>query len=141
MSKKKNKIQPPEIYKNKSIKPDSDTFNGDKKHLAFCFKEIPDCKIYGFRNISKGDKIALLDAIYNRRSFTWSEIKLEPREKLGFELIPKDDISGIPRNCTHNNKFMVFRVKSNTMSRMIGYRIKEIFYIVLYDKSGKAFPH
>ena len=96
----------------------------------YCFSELEDI-----------DKKRFAESIFKRRSLKWKEIKGLNRHKLGFEKIPKSQIKGsIPNFITEDVKdFLSFRFSE--MKPMVGYREKNIFYILWFDKNRTLYNH
>lgn len=96
---------------------------------------------YCLSNLCKEDKAAFADAIFKRKSITWSDIKKLDRHALGFEKIDKSSIKApLPRFITEDmDHFLAFRF--NGMKPMIGYRKQNIFFVLWFDKDFTLYAH
>lgn len=96
---------------------------------------------YCLSNLCKEDKAAFADAIFKRKSITWSDIKKLDRHALGFEKIDKASIKApLPRFITEDmDHFLAFRF--NGMKPMIGYRKQNIFFVLWFDKDFTLYAH
>ena len=123
-------------------------YKPDEMKVVFSFENVVNItyKGYNLKSLTKEEKSQLLDAITKRSSLTWSEIKSLPRNTLGYELMDIDNIKKFPDNLKNMglDKVMIFRIKSKTTSRLMGYRdprFPHVFQIIMYDKKGEAYPH
>lgn len=94
-----------------------------------------------FSKLNKDHKSQFAEAIYRRKSLTWNEINCADRHALGYEKIPKDQIKqAMPLFITEDeDHLLVFRY--NGMHPMVGYRKKDVFYILWFDHNFKLYNH
>lgn len=86
-------------------------------------------------------KASFADAMYRRRQVSWRDLKQSGRHGLGFEKIPRHQIkAGIPRFITEDHDyFLAFRFKGQ--APMVGYRVRNIFYVLWFDSSFELYDH
>lgn len=96
---------------------------------------------YCFSSMSTDCKAFFGDAIFRRRTLTWSEIKQAGRHGLGFEKIAKSSIKApIPAFIKDDvDHFLAFRF--NGMRPMVGFRQRDIFYVLWFDHNFTLYPH
>ncbi len=96
---------------------------------------------YCFTKLDDTNKKQFAESIYKRRDIKWSEIKKINKHKLGTEQIPKHQIKGkMPNNIKDDtNYFLAFRY--NGKKSMVGYRDKNIFYIIWFDHNFTLYDH
>lgn len=114
--------------------------NYDEMPPIFSLEKIVGDK-YCFSKLSHEDKVQFAESIYKRRCMSWKEINKANRHKLGTEKIPKRQIKGtIPKFITDDFKdFLVFRFSG--MHPMVGYRDKNIFYVLWFDFNFTLYSH
>lgn len=96
---------------------------------------------YCFSKLCNEDKRQFAESIYKRRDTLWKDINNGSRHKSGTEKIPKRQIRGsIPKFITDDFKdFLVFRFSG--MKPMVGYRDKNIFYVLWFDHDFSLYNH
>lgn len=96
----------------------------------YCFSEMP-----------QEHKALFGDAMFRRRHLTWSSIKSAPRHGLGFEKIARNQIRApIPAFIKDDvDHFLAFRFSG--LRPMVGYRVRDIFYILWFDHNFTLYPH
>lgn len=96
---------------------------------------------YCLSNLCKEDKAAFADAIFKRKSITWSDIKKLDRHALGFEKIDKASIKApMPPFITEDmDSFLAFRFQG--LRPMVGYRKQNIFFVLWFDKDFTLYDH
>lgn len=92
-------------------------------------------------NMDKDHKAAFADAIYKRKSTSWRDLKSMDRHALGFEKISKTSIkAALPPSITPEaDNLLAFRLKGK--ASMVGYRVKDVFYILWFDPYFKLYDH
>lgn len=98
--------------------------------LRYIQHNLDDCE--------KEEKAAFADAMYKRREMTWQEIETKPRHGLGCEVIKKGLKVRTP-DCVGDRKILSLRFCG--MKPMIGFREKEIFYVLWFDREFKIYKH
>lgn len=96
---------------------------------------------YCISALDRDNKAAFADSIYKRRNITWKEIKQLHKHKLGFEKISRDSIKlDIPDSVTDDvTDFIAFRYKAK--APMVGYRQKNVFYVLWFDYDFTLYKH
>ncbi len=96
---------------------------------------------YCFSNMDGSHKASFAEAIFKRRNTSWAEIKKTGRHKLGFEKIDKKSINApIPAFITEEvDHFLAFRFSG--MKPMVGYRLRDVFYVLWFDSCFDLYPH
>ena len=138
MSKNRSRIKKPS--KNNSKFTASDEPNYNEMPPIFSLERIQNTK-YCFTKLNKDMQAAFATSIYKRRDITWKQIAQEGRHGLGYEKIAKDSIDPpLPRFITEDiNSFMAFRFSGK--KPMVGYRQKNIFYILWFDLDFTLYDH
>lgn len=120
----------------KSVEP----INYDKLPPIFSLEKVQRGK-YCLSNLDQEHKAMFSEAIFRRKATSWNEIKRLPRHALGTEKIPKSSIrAAIPNFITEEvNDFLVFRYKG--LNPMVGYRQREIFFVLWFDHDFTLYSH
>jgi hypothetical protein len=94
-----------------------------------------------FSTLSQEEKARFAEGIFKRRDKTWAEVKSMPRHALGFEKIAKKSICAqLPSFITDDmDHFLAFRFDG--MKPMIGYRLRNIFYVLWFDAKFTLYDH
>lgn len=93
-----------------------------------------------FDGCDKEDKAAFAAKLCHLSQLTWDEISSQNRYKMGFELLPQDQIKvPIPKHITPEVRIMVFRFHG--MKPMLGYRDGQIYYPFWLDTDFSAYDH
>lgn len=105
---------------------------------VFSFHYMP----YGQKNcLSKCDKksrSSVVNKLVRLSQKTWDAIKSEPKEGLGWEIIPRDQFKvSLPKNITPEVPIIVFRFSDS--GRMAGFRDKDIYHIVLVSPNHNLY--
>lgn len=135
----KNKIKTPTIKKGNRITI-PENINYDTKPPVFSLERVQSGN-YCFSILNQEDKAQFAESIFKRRSLTWSEIKNINRHGLGFEKISKDAIkTSLPPFIKDDvEHFIAFRF--NGMKPMVGYRVKDIFYVLWFEHNFTLYSH
>lgn len=120
----------------KSVEP----INYDQLPPIFSLEKIQQGK-YCLSTLDQEHKAMFSEAIFRRKSISWNEIKRLDRHGLGTEKIPKSAIKApIPKFITEDvSDFLVFRYKG--MNPMVGYRQREVFFVLWFDHDFTLYPH
>ncbi|MFK5948637.1 MAG: hypothetical protein QM500_07710 [Methylococcales bacterium] len=96
---------------------------------------------YCLSSLDQENKAKFADAIFRRKSLTWNQIKQIDRHGLGTEKIPKNKIkASIPKFITDDfEAFLVFRY--NGLKPMVGYRQRDIFFVLWFDHDFSLYDH
>lgn len=114
--------------------------NYDNLPPIFSLEKLQSGK-YCLSSLDQEHKAMFSEAIFRRKSLSWSEIKRQDRHGLGTEKISKSCIKApIPRFITEDlNDFLVFRYKG--LNPMVGYRQREIFFVLWFDHDFSLYDH
>ena len=118
----------------------SETPNYNNMPPIFSLERIVGGK-YCFSSLDNEGKKQFAESIFKRRNLDWGEIESLGRHKLGTEKILKKDIKGkIPKFVTEDMAhFLAFRF--NGKKPMVGYREKNIFYVLWFDLDLTLYKH
>lgn len=96
---------------------------------------------YCFSNLPQDQKAFFGEAIYRRRQITWKDIKNLDRHGLGCEKIARTSIKApIPGFIKDDfDLFLAFRF--NGLRPMVGYRVRDVFYVLWFDHNFTLYPH
>lgn len=136
----KGKIKKPNAVSGNHIKPPEEAVNYEMSRPVFSLERLQDGD-YCFSKLQKDDRALFADAIFRRRTSTWQDIRNMDRHGLGCEKISKSSIkTAIPAfikdDVTH---FLAFRFSGK--KPMVGYKIKDIFYVLWFDHNFTVYPH
>jgi hypothetical protein len=71
---------------------------------------------------------------------TWNELRQAQRHGIGSEKIDRKSITRpIPSHITEDVTFLAFRFSGK--KSMVGYRMKEMFHIIWFDRDFKLYDH
>jgi len=114
--------------------------NYDKHPPTFSLQKLQTGK-YCLSSLDQKNKAMFADAIFRRKSLTWSEIKQSDRHGLGTEKISKSSIKApIPKFITDDlDSFLAFRYHGS--HPMVGYRQKDIFFVLWFDLDFTLYNH
>lgn len=112
----------------------------DKFPVLFSFEKLVGDK-FCYSHLEDEDKKQLLESIVKRRTMLWTEIKKAHKHGLGMEKIYRGNIRGsIPKFITEDMEhFLAFRFSG--LKPMVGYREKNIFYILWLDNNYTLYDH
>ena len=118
----------------------NETPNYDARPPIFSLEKIQPGK-YCLSSLDKNNKSKFADAIFKRRLITWNKIKQIDRHALGTEKITKSSIKApMPKFITEDvTDFLVFRY--NGIKPMVGYRQREIFFVLWFDHDFTLYDH
>jgi len=91
--------------------------------------------------LDQANKAKFADAIYKRKDLTWKEIKRSDRHALGTEKIAVNAVKAPkpPFITEEINHYTAFRY--NGKAPMVGYRVKDIFYVLWFDPNYELYDH
>jgi hypothetical protein len=114
--------------------------NYDSHPPIFSLEKLQSGK-YCLSSLDQDHKAMFSEAIYRRKSISWNEIKRLDKHGLGTEKISKSAIkAGIPKFITDDmDDFLVFRYKG--LNPMVGYRQKDIFFVLWFDHDFTLYNH
>lgn len=97
---------------------------------------------FGLRDCDEPHRAAFAAGMEKRSQLTWRQLKSEPREKLGFELIPVAQIAApLPKRVVTPDVTDVIVVRCGGLRRLIGIRRDQIFLVLVCDASGSCYAH
>lgn len=114
--------------------------NYDKKPPVFSLEKLQTGN-YCLSCLDREHKAMFAEAIFRRRNLSWEEIKKADRHGLGTEKIPKTAIKApLPKFITEEvTDFLVFRY--NGKCPMVGYRQRDIFFVLWFDHDFTLYNH
>ena len=114
--------------------------NYDENPPIFSLERLQEGR-YCFSEMDDAHKASFAEAIFKRRNISWAEIKKLNRHKLGFEKISRNSIGApMPQFITEDvDHFLAFRFSG--MKPMVGYRSRDIFYVLWFDSSFDLYEH
>lgn len=118
----------------------ADTPNYDDMPPVFSLERLQ-VGDYCLSTMDQEHKASFADAMFRRRQMLWRDLKQANRHGLGTEKIQKDQIKApIPRFITDEQEsFLVFRFHGK--APMVGYRVRNIFYVLWFDPTYKLYDH
>ena len=96
-------------------------------------------KEYCLSKCEKDEKAAFADTLHRLSNLTWAQIKAAPRQGLGYEIIPRKGIPGIPAHVTDEVNLIAFRFCAK--APMVGYRDRTTFHIIWLDRDFTLYDH
>ena len=130
-----------------SVLPDSDSrfridadTNFNKVCAHFSLARIEKGK-YCFSKLSRSEKAEFAESLFQRRKMSWEEIAKINHKTLGSEKLPMGKFKPNPPSCvTPERRYLtIFRFGEN--GRMVGYRVRYVFYILWIDCKYKLYKH
>jgi hypothetical protein len=110
----------------------------DREKPTFCLRFVDSA--YCITQCEKRDKAAFADTIRRMSQMTWKELRMADRHGLGSEKIRRDAIKRqIPARIPEDASFLAFRFSG--MKPMVGYRVKEMFHIIWFDRNFSLYDH
>lgn len=96
---------------------------------------------YCLQSLVQEGKAAFAEAIFKRRSLSWSDVITSDRHGLGCEKIARTAIKApIPKFITPEvDHFLALRFHGK--KPMVGFRKKDIFYVLWFDHNFSVYPH
>lgn len=112
----------------------------DKSPILFSLSRVVPGE-FCFSQLADECKARFADAIFRRKEMTWADLKQGQRHGLGTEKVDRTAIRApIPRFITEENEtFLVLRY--NGRRAMVGYRQKDIFYVLWFDSRFNLYDH
>jgi hypothetical protein len=133
------RIKPPQPTKGAHITA-TQPVNYEANIPIFSLERLQDGN-FCFSGMSQEHKAFFGDAVFRRRQLSWSAIKAAPRHGLGFEKISRDNIkAAIPAFIKDDvDHFLAFRFSG--LRPMVGYRVRDIFYVLWFDHDFTLYKH
>lgn len=96
---------------------------------------------YCLSNLEKDDKAAFADSIFKRKNVTWNQVQQMDRHALGYEKISVSSIKiAVPKFITEEQDSLI-AFRFNGLKPMVGYRSKNIFYVLWFDHNFTVYDH
>lgn len=135
----KRKIKKPVTEKSNRINI-SETVDYDTMPPIFSLERVQNGD-YCFSVLDKENKSQFAESMFKRRALSWSQVKSQGRHALGFEKIAKNSIkTRLPPFIKDDFEyFLAFRF--NGLKPMVGYRIKDVFYVLWFDHNLTLYDH
>ena len=139
MGKQNKKIKVPSAQQGGKVKYQEPT-NYDKNPPVFSLEKLQTGN-YCLSKLNEEHKARFADAIFRRKNCSWEEIKKIDRHGLGTEKIPKSAIKApIPNFITDEvTDFLAFRYHGKCP--MVGYRLRDIFFVLWFDHNFTLYDH
>lgn len=133
-------IKPPKVQSNRMVVEEK-LLNYDEQYILFSLERVQEGGEFGFSTLQKEEKADFAETIFKRKNQSWKELKRQDRHALGFEKIAKESIkTSIPQFITEDsNFFLAFRFSGK--KPMVGYRLKNIFYVLWFDRLFSLYKH
>jgi hypothetical protein len=110
----------------------------DRERPTFCLRYVD--APYCVTHCEKQDRAAFADKIRRMSQMTWRDLRMADRHKMGSETIDRKAIKRpIPNHIPEDVSFLAFRFSG--MKAMVGYRIKEMFHIIWFDRDFSLYDH
>lgn len=136
---KRNRIKKPSADKGKNISAE-DPPDYDASYPKFSFERLQSGE-FCFSTLKPDCKASFSESMFRRRDLTWKEIKNLGRHALGFEKISKHSISAaIPEFITEDEGTLI-AFRYNGKKAMVGYRLKDVFYVLWFDPNFRLYKH
>lgn len=117
-----------------------DPINYDSNPPIFSLEKLQPGK-YCLSALDQENRAMFADSIFRRRNLTWNEIKRADRHGLGTEKIAKGSINApTPKFITEEvDSYIAFRYHG--LRPMVGYRLRDIFYVLWFDSDFTLYKH
>lgn len=114
--------------------------NYDLATIVFSLEKLQSGR-YCFSELDQENKAMFADAIFRRKNLTWADIKKAGRHQLGTEKIQKNSIRApVPKFITEEvDSYLVFRYHG--LRPMVGYRQRDVFYVLWFDSDFTLYDH
>jgi len=134
-------IQKPIPNKSKHLQSQrraSDKIDYNREKPTFCLRFVD--RSYCISSCNHEDKAAFSDTLVQMSQLTWNELRQAQRHGIGSEKIDRKSITRpIPSHITEDVTFLAFRFSGK--KSMVGYRMKEMFHIIWFDRDFKLYDH
>ena len=139
MGKNKGKIKAAPPQQGSLIKSQQPP-NYDQQPPVFSLEKVQNGD-YCFSVLDQEHKAMFAESIFRRKTLNWADIKRQHKHGLGFEKIPKHQIKvAMPRFITEEvDNLLAFRYHGKRA--MVGYRVRNVFYVLWFDHNFSLYPH
>ncbi|CAG9932194.1 hypothetical protein [Candidatus Nitrotoga arctica] len=134
------KIKRPDRKKSGHIPPPTEPINYDQKPPIFSLEKLALGK-YCLSGLDQEHKAKFADAVFRRKNLPWIDIKNADKHALGTEKIARKSIKApMPKFITEDvDHFIALRFHG--MKPMVGYRTRDIFYVLWFDSDFTLYNH
>ena len=96
---------------------------------------------YCLSSLTTNERADFANAVFKRRNITWKELTSAHHHGLGFEKIAKAAIKArMPPFITDDaSTLLAFRFSAK--KPMVGYRVRNVFYVLWFDSKFKPYDH
>lgn len=139
MAKQSRRLKSPPANRGKRIAPKEPT-DYDSKPPAFSLEKLQPGD-YCLTSLNQEHKAMFADAIFKRRTSSWKDVRNAPRHGIGTELIKKSSIkAAIPKFITDESETLL-AMRYHGRCPMVGYRVRDIFYVLWFDHNFTLYDH
>ena len=111
----------------------------NKQPPVFSLEKLQTGK-YCLSNLDRDDKAQFAEAMFRRKQMTWNEIHRDDHHALGTEKIERNSIKASTENIAEDaDIFIAFRY--NGKKPMVGYRLRNIFFVLWFDHDFTLYDH
>lgn len=135
----KNKIKPPAQNSGSKIKP-NETIDYNSRPPIFSLEKIVNGD-YCFSSLDQAAKAAFAESIFKRRNVTWNQLFNIDRHKLGTEKLPIDSLNVPKPLFLTDDVEHVIAFRFHGLCPMVGYRQKDVFFILWFDHNFTLYDH
>lgn len=139
MANKRSRIKEP--VKNKGLRFSAqETPSYDDTPPVFSLERLQSGS-YCFSSLDQEQKASFAEAMYRRRQILWRDLKQAGRHGLGAEKIPRYQIKApIPQFITEDQDYFL-AIRFNGKAPMVGYRVRNVFYVLWFDHAYNLYEH
>lgn len=135
MAKGKGRGQPPTATDQEATAPKVPEDDG---HLLLSFRHVQ--PRFGVEEMSGRQRSEFLSKWAKRCGFTWSDLGLQQKHGLGYEMLPRKQFKPSPPEALKEDKYMVFRHDGNLP--FAGFKAGDTFYVLWIEtKYGDLYDH
>lgn len=117
-----------------------DVTNYDNRPPIFSLERVQNGD-YCFSVLDQADKAQFAEAVFKRRTLTWTQIKKMDRHGLGFEKIAKNSVRAQIPLFIKDDVRQLLAFRFNGLKPMVGYRINNVFYVLWFDHNFTLYDH
>ena len=119
------------------IAKSQETLDYDKHPPIFSLERVQ-AGNYCFSKLDDENKASFAEAMFRRKTMTWSDIIRSDRHGLGTEKISRAAIKA-PTDSVAHGDFLALRYKGK--NPVVGYRQKNIFFVLWFDHNFSLYDH
>jgi len=116
-------------------------YDPDNMPPRFSFRLLIKHHNFGFESLTKEQKVALANTLYQLSQCGWSELRRAHRHGKGYEQIERTSLKfKLPDGVPHNSTIIAFRFFGK--APMLGFRSDwGTFYVIAFDTKYLAYSH